>query len=166
VVLHFNPKNLRYDDNGIPRLGPPEIEAITTELLSLYCPDVLQRPSITPVLVIIDKLRTRTKLTFEMGGLSLFKGQKVLGCVNLNTRTLSLDNILTGERRMAFLFTAAHEIGHWVIALYFFPLGTIAGVAMLLIGSAMSKKTLCDEFGNRVEKESRMCPHCRAEFLN
>jgi Zn-dependent peptidase ImmA (M78 family) len=115
VEPQFNPKNLRYDESGIPRLGPTEIEAIATELLSLYCPDVLQRPSITPVLVIIDKLKARTKLTFEMGDLGLFKGEKVLGCVNLNTRTLSLDNILIGARRMSLLFTAAHEIGHWVI---------------------------------------------------
>jgi hypothetical protein len=52
-----------------------------------------------------------------------------------------------------------------VIALWFFPLGTFAGLAMLLIGSSMAKKTLCGECGNRVEKESMLCPHCKAGFL-
>lgn len=34
------------------------------------------------------------------------------------------------------------------VAVWFFPLGTFAGVALLIIGSAMSKKILCSECGN------------------
>lgn len=51
-----------------------------------------------------------------------------------------------------------------LLPLLFFPLGTIAGVALLLIGSSMSRRILCSACGNRVEKTSRICPHCRAPF--
>ena len=51
-----------------------------------------------------------------------------------------------------------------VVAFFFYPVGIIAGIALLLIGSAMSKKIGCSECGNRVDKESLMCPHCKAEF--
>ena len=37
------------------------------------------------------------------------------------------------------------------IALFIFPIGTIAGVILLVIGSNLSKKFLCSECGNIVE---------------
>lgn len=111
----FDPNQLRYDANGIPILGPSEIESVANELLGLYCPSVLKSPRYTPVVEIIDRLCHRTKLKFEMRDLGFFKGSKVLGCVSLKSRILSLDTLLNGERKMSFRFTAAHEIGHWVL---------------------------------------------------
>jgi Zn-dependent peptidase ImmA (M78 family) len=114
----FNPRDLTYDANGIPVLRPSQIEAVAMGLLEFHCPLVLRQPSSTPVLGIIDKLRSRTNLKYEMRDLGSYKGLKVLGCIDLRTNTLSLDTILTGERRMSLLFTAAHEIGHWVLHRY------------------------------------------------
>jgi hypothetical protein len=51
-----------------------------------------------------------------------------------------------------------------LIGMFFYPVGTIGGIALLIIGSVMSKKIRCSECGNKVDKESLMCPHCRAEF--
>jgi hypothetical protein len=51
-----------------------------------------------------------------------------------------------------------------IIALFFFPIGSVIGVVLLVIGHSMSKKIRCSACGNRVDKESRRCPHCQAEF--
>lgn len=51
-----------------------------------------------------------------------------------------------------------------LVLLFFFPIGTIFGVALLLYGSAKSIKLVCSSCGNTVEKTSTMCPHCRASF--
>ena len=51
-----------------------------------------------------------------------------------------------------------------LVLLFFFPLGTIAGVLLLIIGSAMSVKTICSSCGNKVEKTSKLCPTCKASF--
>jgi Zn-dependent peptidase ImmA (M78 family) len=116
----FDPKDLSYDASGIPILGPSQIEAVAMGLLEFHCPLVLRQPSSTPVMTLIEKLKSRTNLKYEMRDLGFFNGLKVLGCVNLKTNTLSLDTILGGERRMSLLFTAAHEIGHWVLHRYNF----------------------------------------------
>lgn len=41
---------------------------------------------------------------------------------------------------------------HWI----FFPVG----LALMIIGGRLAFKFLCGACGNRVEKTSRMCPHC------
>lgn len=87
-------------------------------LLEFHCPLVLRQPSSTPVMTIIEKLKSRTNLKYEMRDLGFFNGLMVLGCVNLKTNTLSLDTILGSERRMSLRFTAAHEMGHWVLHRY------------------------------------------------
>ncbi|WP_293373608.1 hypothetical protein [Nevskia sp.] len=51
--------------------------------------------------------------------------------------------------------------GIGLIALFIWPIGTVIGVALLLVGSSMSKKLICSDCGNPVEKTSTMCPTCK-----
>jgi len=64
--IKFDPQKLKYNSNGIPILSVLEIEDIANELLQKYCPDVLGRPSMTPVVEIIRHLGQRTGLLFTM----------------------------------------------------------------------------------------------------
>lgn len=53
-----------------------------------------------------------------------------------------------------------------LLVIWIFPIGTFCGLAALVIGSQMSKKTICTRCGNRVEKTSQICPHCQSHFEN
>jgi hypothetical protein len=49
-----------------------------------------------------------------------------------------------------------------LIALFFFPVGTVIGLLMIGWGSYLSKRLLCGNCKNKVDsKEVRMCPVCR-----
>jgi Zn-dependent peptidase ImmA (M78 family) len=114
----FDPRKIKYNSDGVPVWSAREIEAVANELLQKYCPDVLRKPSMTPVIEIIQQLGKRTGLLFAMEDLG-FKGTaKVLGKVNFDKKTLYLDVSLESEIAPAFRFTAAHEIGHWVLHRY------------------------------------------------
>ncbi len=52
-----------------------------------------------------------------------------------------------------------------VVALFFFPIGTVLGVILLIAGSAMSLKTICSRCGNKVEKTSKICPTCQLPLV-
>jgi Zn-dependent peptidase ImmA (M78 family) len=114
--MNFQPKKLKYDKNGVPYLRATEIEAIAYELLQTHCPEVLSTPKPTPVLDILERLKERTNLQYGFADLGLKGTAKILGKVRVSTGTLLLDNSLTTpERERQFRFTAAHEIGHWVL---------------------------------------------------
>ncbi len=114
--MEFNPKQLKYGEDGVPILQAARIEEIATMMLQEHCPDVLEEPRQTPVLDIIERLRERTKLNWILADLGYRGSAKILGKVDFATRTLALDAVLvTGEREVQFRFTAAHEIGHWVL---------------------------------------------------
>lgn len=49
-----------------------------------------------------------------------------------------------------------------VIALFFFPVGTILGLILLVWGSQLSKKLICGNCGNRVDsRDVKICPVCK-----
>ena len=116
--MKFDPQKLQYTKQGTPILRGSEIEAIATELLQAYCPQVLRKPCFTPVAEIIERLGERTGLLFAMEDLGYKGTAKILGKVSFHRKTLYLDISLEGERKAAFRFTAAHEIGHWVLHRY------------------------------------------------
>ena len=72
----------------------------------------------TPVVEIIHRLGERTGLLFAMEDLGYKGTAKVLGKVSFRKKTLYLDISLEDEWTAAFRFTAAHEIGHWVLHRY------------------------------------------------
>ncbi len=52
-----------------------------------------------------------------------------------------------------------------VILLFVFPIGTLAGIVLLIIGHSMSTKLICSECGNQIEgKQVKICPTCQAAF--
>jgi Zn-dependent peptidase ImmA (M78 family) len=116
--IEFDPKKLKYNSDGIPVLSAREIEAVANELLQKYCPDVLHKPSMTPVAEIIKRLGERTGLLFAIEDLGHKGTAKVLGKASFHKKTLYLDTSLDNELKAAFRFTAAHEIGHWVLHRY------------------------------------------------
>jgi Zn-dependent peptidase ImmA (M78 family) len=116
--IEFDPKKLKYNSDGIPILSARKIEAVANELLQKYCPNVLHKPSMTPVIKIIKRLRGRTGLLFAIEDLGHKGTAKVLGKVSFHKKTLYLDVSLVSERKAAFRFTAAHEIGHWILHRY------------------------------------------------
>ncbi|MGH8017681.1 MAG: hypothetical protein ACREIA_05220 [Opitutaceae bacterium] len=40
----------------------------------------------------------------------------------------------------------------------------VAGLVLLIIGGRMACRHICGSCGNRVDKISRVCPHCQARF--
>lgn len=51
------------------------------------------------------------------------------------------------------------------ILLFFFPLGTVFGIAFLIYGFSTSKKNVCSKCGNKIEdKDVKICPVCKASF--
>jgi Zn-dependent peptidase ImmA (M78 family) len=117
-AIEFAPSKLQYNKHGVPVLSTKQIEEIAYELLQTHCPNVLHKPAATPVAEIILKLHERTGLLFAMENLGYAGKAKVLGKVCFNKKTLYLDTSLEQERKAAFRFTAAHEIGHWVLHRY------------------------------------------------
>lgn len=116
--MKFNPKRIRYGSDGTPIFTVQEVETIAHELLEAHCPAVLTTPGITPVAEIIKRLHERTGLMFAMEDLGYKGTAKILGKVSFHLKTLYLDVSLEAERKAAFRFTAAHEIGHWVLHRY------------------------------------------------
>lgn len=116
--IKFNPQQMKYNSQGIPVLSAREIESIANEMLLLYCPHVFNQPTATPVVEIIEQLGKRTGLMFAMEDLGYKGTAKILGKVSFHLKKLFLDSSLQSEREAAFRFTAAHEIGHWVLHRY------------------------------------------------
>jgi Zn-dependent peptidase ImmA (M78 family) len=113
--MPFDPKKLRHDNDGVPILKATEIEQIATEVLEKHCPAVLHKPAMTPVIEIIEALEKTTDLTSVIVDLGFKGNAKILGKVNFTQRCLSLDQLLITEREIQMRFTAAHEIGHWIL---------------------------------------------------
>lgn len=68
--------------------------------------------------------------------------------------------ITTGE----FAGSGCFVQGLGILLLFLFPIGTVIGILLFFVGSAMAVKRICSLCGNRVDSSSRMCPHCRATF--
>jgi len=115
--MNFEPKKLHYDNDGIPILNVNMIESISEELLEKHFPAILTSPSITPVIEVINKLE-RTGINYQKENLGHKGSAKILGQVNFSKKILSLDLSLFDSRKIQLQFTAAHEIGHWVLHRY------------------------------------------------
>lgn len=52
-----------------------------------------------------------------------------------------------------------------IILLFFFPIGTIIGVLLLIIGQGLARKFICSECKNRLNNgKITVCPTCKAEL--
>ncbi len=48
--------------------------------------------------------------------------------------------------------------------LFFFPVGTVFGIMLLIYGSIKSKVYKCSECGIKLEKDVKICPNCKAQL--
>jgi Zn-dependent peptidase ImmA (M78 family) len=152
TLIEFDPKKLKYNSVGIPILSAREIEAVANELLQKYCPDVLHKPSMTPVAEIIKRLGERTGLLFAIEDLGHRGTAKVLGKVSFHKKTLYLDTSLDNELKAAFRFTAAHEIGHWILHRYNYKNWKFQSHNETSGGLQDDDSTLC-RLGNRTQSD-------------
>ncbi len=52
-----------------------------------------------------------------------------------------------------------------LVLLFVFPIGTVAGVILLGVGSRLSTKLTCSDCGNRIaDKGVKVCPVCKTSF--
>lgn len=52
--------------------------------------------------------------------------------------------------------------GVGLLLLFWWPFGTIAGIALMIYGSIISKKYKCGSCGNRLDDQYvKICPTCR-----
>ena len=141
--MPFDPKALRYDKYGVPFLKGVQIEAIAYEVLGKYCPRVLETSKFTPVADILTGLHENTGLLLAWEDLG-FKGTaKILGRVIFSRKILFLDASLDSQRKPTFRFTAAHEIGHWVLHRHRWEKLRMDALSQPMDGFTDDEKTLC-----------------------
>jgi len=54
--------------------------------------------------------------------------------------------------------------GIGLILLFLFPIGTIIGIPLLIVGGISANKLVCKSCGNPVTKAAKICPTCKAQF--
>lgn len=113
--MTFRPKQLRYGNDGVPILSATQVEDVATEVLQKHCPGVLKNPAMTPVIELIQVLSKTTGLHHAIQDLGYRGHAKILGKVSFTKKALLLDISLTADREVQMRFTAAHEIGHWIL---------------------------------------------------
>jgi len=52
-----------------------------------------------------------------------------------------------------------------IVLLFFFPIGTIIGILLLIIGQRLSFKYVCPHCNNKLDNNKvRICPTCKADL--
>lgn len=105
---------LRRDANGIPKLGVPDLERLAEWFVGSIAPEVLQRPTVTPLDRVVHWLTERGVTIREESLGRTAEGHRRLGCFFPETRTILIDPWAQeiGER---YRFTLAHEVAHLLL---------------------------------------------------
>jgi len=106
---------MRVDNNGIPILSDAEIEARAEGLLETVDQELLIVPCEAPIGNIFEFLKKEHGVQVEFCDLGVKNGYKILGRVVFSTDTILIDEKLPVTNNSSFLFTCAHEIGHWLL---------------------------------------------------
>ena len=105
--------------------------------------------------------------------LILDKSERELGeltCPECNKHILYSENpspiiIAKIKKKSEFIGTGCLVQTLGIIAcFFFFPIGVIIGLILLILGGRMAIKYVCSECKNKVEKGVRLCPACKAQF--
>jgi Zn-dependent peptidase ImmA (M78 family) len=104
---------LKYTEQGVPILNDSEIEERTYAFLSEYDELSLTTPMEAPIAGIFDNLKKKYKLTVIFNDLGTRNNSKILGKTIFSKNTIFIDSSIVYDRSPLFMFTSAHEIGHW-----------------------------------------------------
>lgn len=51
-----------------------------------------------------------------------------------------------------------------LVSLFFFPVGTVIGIVLILVGNYWASYYFCSNCGNEVKSDSKLCPSCNAKL--
>jgi len=112
-----NPKNVRYDKDGVPRYSAQDIEKKGEEFLTLFDEGILEKPGPTPFGAIAKRLKEEYGIVIDFDtdlGFIKSGADKIIGKFLFKPRSILIDNSLLNDIPR-FNFTFAHEIGHLVL---------------------------------------------------
>lgn len=106
---------MRYTKFGVPILKDEQIEETAYEILSQYDENLLKTPGKTPIAGILDYLRSEHDVRIIFTFIGIRNGSKILGKTIFSKNTILIDEGIARNLEPLFLFTGAHEIGHWYL---------------------------------------------------
>lgn len=105
---------MKYTKIGVPVLTDVMIEAKAYSLLSRYDPKLLEQPVRIPIPLLLNYLKNDFNLEIIATSLGTRGSHRILGKTVLSKNLICFDKDLI-HNAILFNFTAAHEIGHWLL---------------------------------------------------
>ena len=105
---------MKYTKMGVPVLTDVMIEAKAYSLLSRYDSKLLEQPVRIPIPLLLNYLKHNFNLEIIATSLGTRGSHGILGKTVLSKNLICFDKDLI-RNEILFNFTAAHEIGHWVL---------------------------------------------------
>lgn len=70
------------------------------------------------------------------------------------------------EKRVEFIGVSSLVQLAGLVLLFFFPIGTLIGIVLLIVGSQMAIKWQCSHCGSTLSnKRVRICPACKSNLM-
>ncbi len=113
----FNLK-LKYKNDGVPVLKDIQIREFAHELISAYDESILNKLKETPLIDILNYMKSNHGLKVTLKSLGERDGQRILGRTHFTKNHIYLDSDIEKQNGNSFRFTVAHEIGHWLLHRY------------------------------------------------
>jgi hypothetical protein len=105
---------VKYTKIGVPVLTDVMIEAKAYSLLSKYDSRLLEHPVRIPIPLLLNYLKNDFNLEIIATSLGTRGSHRILGKTVLSKNLICFDKDLI-HNEILFNFTAAHEIGHWLL---------------------------------------------------
>jgi hypothetical protein len=105
---------MKYTKIGVPVLTDVMIEAKAYSLLSRFDPKLLEEPVRIPIPLLLNYLKNDFSLEIIATSLGTRGSHRILGKTVLSKNLICFDKDLI-HNEILFNFTAAHEIGHWLL---------------------------------------------------
>jgi Zn-dependent peptidase ImmA (M78 family) len=105
---------MKYTKTGVPVLTDVMIEAKAYSLLSRFDSKLLEEPVRIPIPLLLNYLKNDFNLEIIATSLGIRESHRILGKTVLSKNLICFDKDLI-HNEILFNFTAAHEIGHWLL---------------------------------------------------
>lgn len=113
----MDPKQIRYNEHGVPEYSAQDLENKAEEVLSFFDEAKLETPAPTPFGEITRRLNKDYNIEIDLAadlGFISARNERILGRFVFNPRAILIDSSLQQDTG-PFNFTLAHEIGHLVL---------------------------------------------------